>query len=421
MVRIRLGNGSWAVGGGKAAHTETGTVRKSNECMELVYLANCVLPSRSANTIQITKMCQAFARQGHDVTLLVPAHPSREADIEDLYDFYDVDPCFEIYKLARPRLSSVGTFLVNYRMGRVAARMNPDVVYSRSIVACYFASRAGTDCVFESHSPVRESRFGRVEDTFFRRLIEHDTFESLVVISDALREYYREEYPEVRDRIIVARDAADTVDESTDPVELRGKAGPLQVGYVGHLYEGRGMDLIGALAREQDGAEFHVIGGEPEDVAYWEDRMGDRDNIHFYGFLPPSELDQYRLAFDVQLAPYEQEIATNAGHNTVQWMSPLKIFEYMAAGRAIVASDLPAIREILTDGETALLCDPTDEREWANALSRLQDDDFRERLGTSARSTFHENYTYNSRAQRCLADLTTDHQPTEQRLRTASD
>ncbi|PSQ37529.1 hypothetical protein BRD08_02415 [Halobacteriales archaeon SW_10_66_29] len=82
--------------------------------MELVYLANCVLPSRSANTIQITKMCQAFARQGHDVTLLVPAHPSREADVEDLYDFYDVDPCFEIYKLARPRLSSVGTFLVNY-------------------------------------------------------------------------------------------------------------------------------------------------------------------------------------------------------------------------------------------------------------------------------------------------------------------
>ena len=390
--------------------------------MELVYLANCVLPSRSANTIQITKMCQAFAQQGHDVSLLVPAHPSREADVEDLYEFYDVEPCFTVYKLARPRLSSVGTFLVNYRMGRLAARMNPDVVYSRSIVASYFASSSGASCVFESHSPVRESRFGRVEDTFFRRLIDHSSFEYLVVISDALKEYYREEYPEIGDRIVVARDAADSVDDGAEPVALRGRDDALQVGYVGHLYEGRGMDVIAGLARNHDGAEFHIIGGDPEDVEQWRGRLGNRDNVHFYGFLPPSQLDGYRLAFDVQLAPYQREISTNAGHNTVQWMSPLKIFEYMAAGRAILASDLPAIREILTDGETAILCDPDDESQWSDALWTLTSGEgYRRELGQQARAEFLEQYTYDTRAQRCLDPLTPSHQPGDQALGTATD
>lgn len=373
--------------------------------MEIVYLANCVLPSRSANTIQITRMCQAFAENGHEVTLLVPDRPEEAIDVDDVYAFYDVDPCFEIRRLPRPELSSAGTFVVNYRMGRRAARMDPDLVYGRTTVGCYFASRYGARTAFEAHSPASESRFGRVEAFFLDRLTRHVTFDRLVVISDALRTYYGREYPHLADRIVVARDGAEAVDASTRPVDLDGTGDRLQVGYVGHLYRGRGMGLIGTLAERLPGMDFHVIGGDPDDVNEWRERLSSVGNVTFYGFLPPGELDGYRLAFDVQLAPYQRDLETNAGHNTVRWMSPLKVFEYMAAGRATVASDLPAIREILVDGRTALLCDPEDADEWAGALRRLErDPEFREALGERARAAFEADYTYEQRAKICLGE-----------------
>jgi glycosyltransferase involved in cell wall biosynthesis len=371
--------------------------------MKLVYLANCILPSRSANTIQITKTCDALARQGHDVILLVPDRPRAETNVADVYGFYDVDPSFRIAKVTRPPLSSLGTLLANYWMGHTAAGLDPDLVYGRTTVGCYAASLFGAPTVFESHSPVVESRFGRVEDFLFGRMIRRPSFRYLVVISSALRDYYRDAYPDLADRIVVARDAADPVDRTTDRSSPGGSDDRLQVGYVGHLYTGRGMGLIGDLATRRPECDFQIVGGDREDVETWRGRLGGADNVTFHGFVPPADLDRYRLAFDVQLAPYQWDLETNAGHNTVRWMSPLKIFEYMAAGRAIVASDMPAIREILTDGETALLCDPDDAGAWDAALSRLRDQPtLRRRLGERARDEFEAHYTYDERVRIAL-------------------
>jgi len=380
--------------------------------MEIVYLSNCVLPSRSANTIQITNMCEGFATLGHDVTLFVPNRPDLEADVDDIYEFYDVDPCFEIRKVPRPNLSSAGTLIVNYRMGKRAAHIDPDLVYGRSSVGCYVAATHGATTVFESHAPMAESRFGRIETWFFEHMIAQPSFEYLTVISDALRDYYAEQYPQLSGEIVVARDGAPIVDRDTDPVNLDGD--DLQVGYIGHLYQGRGMDVIDEVATRLPWADFHIIGGDPEDVEHWRDELAGAENVTFYGFLPPSDLDQYRLAFDVQLAPYQWNLATNAGHNTVNWMSPLKIFEYMAAGRAIVASDMPAIREILVDDYTALLCDPDDIDAWEDALRRLHEDAvLRNRLGKRAYADFLQNYTYKERAKICLQERPESTQPSQ--------
>jgi hypothetical protein len=154
--------------------------RAEEQHMEIVYLSNCVLPSRSANTIQITNMCEGFATLGHDVTLLVPDRMDLEADVDDIYEFYDVDSCFNVRKEPRPDLASAGTLIVNYRNGKRAARTDPDMVYGRSTVGCYVAATNGAPTVFESHAPVAESRFGRIETWFFKQMIAQPSFEYLL-------------------------------------------------------------------------------------------------------------------------------------------------------------------------------------------------------------------------------------------------
>jgi len=87
-------------------------------------------------------------------------------------------------------------------------------------------------------------------------------------------------------------------------------------------------------------------------------------------------------------------------------MSPLKIFEYMAAGKAMLCSDLPVLREVLIHEQTALLCDPENPEGWVRALKRLRDDvDLRKRLGKTARREFMAKYTWKTRAESILTDL----------------
>lgn len=374
--------------------------------MKLVYLANSTIPSRAANSIHVMKMSQAFSKNGHEVTLVVPNKPDKENEVDNVYSYYDVEPCFEIEKVSRPQLSSAGTFVSNYLMGRKAAQDNPDVVYGRTVLGCYFASRRGLKTAFESHGPINQGRFGHIQEFFFKRLTNKAQFSNLVVISDALREYYIEQYPHLTESIFVARDGADPVNDSIQPIEFENPNERLQVGYIGHLYQGRGMDIIAKMARRCQWADFHIIGGEQEDVQSWRERLDGVDNITFYGFLPPNELDPYRLAFDVQVAPYQRDLETRGGRNTVDWMSPLKIFEYMATGRAILASNLPAIREILEHEETALLCSPEEPDDWIDALSRLRERPvFRSSLGERAKDKFTTNYTWKVRAEMILSKL----------------
>jgi glycosyltransferase involved in cell wall biosynthesis len=374
--------------------------------MKITYIADSRIPSRSANSIHVMKMCQSFSKNGHDVTLIVPDRPNEEADVDGVFTFYDVEPCFEIEKVPCPNISSFGTFISYYLIARQAAKLDPDLVYGRSVIACYFASLRGFPTVFESHSPVTAGQFGQVKRFFFKRLIKRAHSDQLVVVSESLKEYYSEEYPHISEKILVARDASDPVDDSVKPVQFERSDSKLQVGYVGHLYSGRGMGIIGKMANRCPWSTFHIIGGNPEDVDKWRSKLSGLDNIKFYGFLPPNELDQYRLAFDVQIAPYQKNLETRGGVNTLRWMSPLKIFEYMAGGKAIIASDLPAIREILEHERTALLCEPANVDEWVTSLERLRDDsDFRKKLGDRAQEEFSKRYTWQARAKRIIDQL----------------
>jgi glycosyltransferase involved in cell wall biosynthesis len=116
---------------------------------------------------------------------------------------------------------------------------------------------------------------------------------------------------------------------------------------------------------------------------------------------------------DVMLAPYQRVVLVADGRtDAAPWMSPLKIFEYMAAGKPMLASDLPVIREILANGDTALLLPPDQPALWAEALCRLRDDrDLRHRLGQSAHRTFLKRHTWIQRARAILDACREHHAP----------
>jgi len=375
--------------------------------MKLLYLSQSYVPSRRADSVQVVRMCSAFAGRGHDVELVTKLCPGRqEPGVADDHAFYGVAPSFRITKLPRPAIRGGGLRFSAAMAAHLRRRRDVDLVFSRDLWGAWRAGRIGLPVRFEAHGVPP----GKLNRWLFRGLCRAPSFQGLVVITRSLLEDLRRERLFTADEVIVAPDGADPLPgdaftpTGTPPVPL--DPGRFNVGYVGHLYAGRGLDLIAALADRLPECDFHVVGGHDEAVAAHRQRY-DKANLIFHGFLRPSELPRLYPWFDALLMPHQRKVGAQSGRSDIsRWMSPMKLFEYMAAGKPILSSDLPVLREVLEDGRNALLLPPEEVGEWVRALRRLvADPDLAGRLGRATASDLESRYSWDIRARRVLDEL----------------
>src|SRR5690606_33969333 len=215
-------------------------------------------------------------------------------------------------------------------------------------------------------------------------------FIALVVITESLKtdvlEIVGKRY---KDNIHVLPDAADI--DRFDYRPQIGAPSKLKVGYVGSNYPGKGWEIIELLPERCDN-EFHIYGFSHEANSF--------SNAKFYGKIPYAQIPEAFNTFDIGLLPNQPDVIMLGGDNIGKYTSPMKLFEYMASGKVIVASDLPVIKEILKDEHNALLVPPDDVRAWVNAINRLDGDrELYRRLQKQAYSDVCDFYSYRARAE----------------------
>ncbi len=379
--------------------------------MKLLYFAKTTLPSRMANSLHVMKMCQAFALNGHDVTLCIIGDVSwNSVEGQDVYGYYNVQKCFNIVNIPCESHHGNGAKLAVVSLKtlpgiiKIIRKYQPDTVYGRDIFSCCVAAYVGCKTIVESHFPLWHGKLAR---TLFRLLIRCRNFEKLVVISSGLKDAYRENYSSItKEKILVAPDGADLPCNFSGLQLASARIGALQVGYVGHLYIGKGIEVIEAVAPALDEVDFHIIGGMEEDIERWKGRIKSK-NVLFHGFVTQSQLPGYINALDVCLLPNQRKvyaygaIKSQKEQNISPYTSPLKMFEYMSYGKAIIASDLPSLREVLND-DVAILIDPEDFLSWTRWIKKLEDRKIRNDLGKNAKKLLEHQYTWSIRAENVL-------------------
>jgi glycosyltransferase involved in cell wall biosynthesis len=364
--------------------------------LHIAYLANSPVPTRAANCVHVMKMCNALQRAGYCTTLL--AQRSRQGDEAKLFEDFAVSP-FNVCLLD----SDKGSLVMEVARIEEALRRGVTHFFGRSLIGCYSAALTGAPSLLERHLPLKRS-----ESTIAADLFSRTSFVGLIVISDSLKRWYTDRFAALADRIHVVPDAADPPLKPIDDFSFEAVEGTsFRVGYAGHLYPGKGAEIIAAAAQRMPHISFHILGGNDADVAKWRSKTAGLPNIVFYGFRPQRQVSAFLRGSDVMLTPYQRQVRVHGGGEVSAWMSPLKVFESMAHSKPIISSDLAVLREVLSPDVNALLCDPDDIESWVAAIERLKDDqDLRARLSERARRDFDTKYAWSRRAEKIVGLLT---------------
>jgi glycosyltransferase involved in cell wall biosynthesis len=375
--------------------------------VKIACIALARIPYYTANSIQAMKTCQAMAQLGHDVTLLAFDNP--EAGGVQPWDavatFYGLQTQFDIIYFPFHKRGFIRR-LFPWRALRKALTLKPDLLYVWPVQSAVGGLLFRKPVVLEIHDRP-SGQLGPLWYEFFLRLSGR---KRLVLITRALRNALEQAYSPIlpEGQVVIAPNGVDLerFEDLPDIQTARRELGfpdRVTVMCTGHLYAGRGADLFLELAPEFPDVHFLWAGGRSDDVTVWRDRatQAGMDNVTFTGFVPNQELPLYQAAADILLMPYGTTIAGSSGGNSADICSPMKMFEYLATGRAIISSDLPVIREILHE-ENAVFCPPEDLPAWKEALSNLiTSPGKRAALAERARKDA-KKYTWVARSERIL-------------------
>ncbi|WP_035052230.1 glycosyltransferase [Carnobacterium pleistocenium] len=381
--------------------------------MRIAYISNSIIPSQKANAVHVMKMCNALANNNNEVTLYCGVEAREE---EDVFSKYGIKKSFKIYRFYQNKMmkriipnSLYIALMTLFRLSTKKNKEHVDYLYGRSIYGL-FLLRNKYKFIYESHMPPREGILTFLE----KKLLTNENCLYLVVISQALKDKYLELFPWLNSsKVIVMHDAADEVmiernsNEFTEVLDLKDQDSEVVIGYLGHLYFGKCMEIVLKLASTRKKYDFHIVGGTEEWVSYWSRKINylQLTNIKLYGYVDNSEIDKYYHGFDISLLPFSKNIFydKNKKDDIGSWISPLKLFESMSHGKAIIASNLPTIQEVLTDGVDSFLVDSDNIEEWGRKLDVLVENySIRNKFGKNAYDNFKKKYTWDIRAKKII-------------------
>jgi glycosyltransferase involved in cell wall biosynthesis len=374
---------------------------------KILYISRSRIPSDQANCVQVLKMCAGFGALA-DVELVAPYFREDVRRKDTLTERFALARPFRVRWLPFPhignRFAVRGFALAAATYARVQGYR---LAFTRDPWAAYWLARSGIRTGFESHDLKEDRRY-----PIWQRLVSDPS------LSPALRGVFCITR-RLLDDSVAAGARPEILHVAPDGVDLQRFQNPLSktqartalglsegapwIVHAGHLYEGRGGEELVRALTQIPAARLLFAGGKSADVERVRAvaaAQGLADRVRFEGMVPNGRIPLYLWAADVLVMPYTSRTPIMGS------ISPMKMFEYMAAQRPIVSTDFPTLREVLRDGENAVLVAPGNPPALAAGIRRvLGDPGLGEKISRQARREV-DDFTWERRAEKIMGVLT---------------
>lgn len=368
--------------------------------MKLIYCTSIAFSDKLGNRAQIHAMAKQFQRKlGDDFTLGVNYINQDDKNINIV--------CFNANK----------SYRLAWRYLKFIKKNKIENIYCREARLYFFIIlynklffRQKLNYIYEIHALLERGRIDLLVDKFLARTVDY-----FILITNKLREMYVKKYSIDINKTVMLPDAVDLdiFDINISKEEARDKLGLPQdkkiLVYTGRfktMGEDKGInDILSALKLlKNNNILFVAVGGNEKDISYYlkeSEKKGTENNVKILGHHSQIELAIYQKASDILLMPFPQN------QHYAYYMSPLKMFEYMASKRPIIATNLPSVKEVL-NLENSCLVNPDNPKELAEAIQKILSNSNRsEQLAEKAYQDVQE-YTWEKRVGKILDFIALD-------------
>ena len=396
--------------------------------MKILYISNSRIPTEKAYGIQIIKMCEAFSLQNNNLKLVLPTRKNKKFKNIDILKYYNIKNNFKIKKIKTfdpvflmklpdgvyikfqliffsissffYLLFKKNKFVLNHPpncSSKERAGVQDDkrqvqgdiIFYTRDEYLLPLLQKFSNKVIWEAHTlPDNKNKYLKYWGKCYK----------IISISQSLKN----ELVELgikENKIIVAHDGVDLNNFQKLKQKLNLAENKKVILYSGHLYDWKGAQVL-ADASEflPDDCVIVFIGGNDIDIKNFKNKnkiLINKNKILVLGYKSPELIPKYLKSADVLILP------NSAKYEKSKWTSPMKLFEYMASDRPIIASDLPNIKEVLNENN-AIFFKPDNSQDLAKKIeSVLNNKNLVDKISQQAYQDV-KNYTWDKRAKKIL-------------------
>lgn len=347
------------------------------------YISELNLPSYSAYSIHVMKMCEAFSKLGFKTNL----YTISKSEDKKILNSYNIKHNFNIISVFNNPYN-LNFFFRLFFLSKILLKgfKKNEIFITRSILFGLISTIFRKNIYLELHHEITG-----LTNYIYKILNFFDLLNNLKFIF--LHKKLGELYKINKKRFIVLDDAVDIIDfKIKQPKKIKKSCV-----YLGSFFKGKGVEQIFRLAKKNKKINFHLYG----DFNQIKD-FPKLKNIKYFGHINYSSVPKTLLSYEIALMPYQNKVKGRASIWLEKYMSPLKMFDYMAAGLIILASDLPVYKHLMKNNYNCKLLEVNNDIKWSHEINQiLKNKKKYNHLKKNALKTAAK-YTWVKRAQKIL-------------------
>lgn len=352
------------------------------------YIAFSAIPSVLPSSLQIVKTCDSFCTHKYNVTLIKPGTGDKRFSLKKYYGLQNSIKIKE-FKFFKNFPRGFKFYLYCLCCLFFIIKSGNSVTITRNYIICYLLTLFKKKVILEIHHDINIE--GRITKFLIKNLnfLNKENLINIIAITNSVKNLFINKY-QVKPNKIKVLPSGSSMRINHKPTCFYNKR--LKIGYFGSLSLSKGINTIIKLSKIDKENDYYIYGGTQEEINNIKKRSNYK-NLFLSKAIPYANLAKIMTRMDLLTIPYTQKVSSAGEVDDIsKYTSPLKLFDYLAAGKVIIASDLKVFREVISSKNAFFVKNFENIFEWKKIIKIAKDN--KKKLFIMSKNNFELSKNY---------------------------